>query len=129
MKHEALTAELRALREQVAGITDTVLGTADGLLILADTADGIDPGGLSALAAAGLGLARRTAEATRQGSLRQTVVHSSGGCTAVYAVGRRALVVVLGDEGLDVERLHQQAQSAIERIDAILSATPPPEHE
>ncbi|SDM17729.1 roadblock/LC7 domain-containing protein [Allokutzneria albata] len=123
MKQEALAAELRALREQVTGITNTVIAAADGLLILADTEDGIDPAGLSALAAADLGLARRTTAVTRQGTLRQTVVHNSGGYMAVYAVGKRALMVVLGDEGLNIGRLHHESQPVIKRIDSILSAS------
>ena len=123
MKQEELAAELRALRERVTGITNTVIAAADGLLILADTEDGIDPAGISALAAADLGLARRTTSVTRQGVLRQSVVHSSGGYMAVYAVGKRALMVVLGDEGLDITRLHQESQPVIQRIDSILSAS------
>ncbi|MGW5540866.1 roadblock/LC7 domain-containing protein, partial [Streptomyces sp. NPDC003998] len=61
MDHEALAREMRGLREEVTGITDTALAAADGMLIAADTAESIDPEGLAALAAAGLGLARRTA--------------------------------------------------------------------
>ncbi|WP_086819831.1 roadblock/LC7 domain-containing protein [Allokutzneria sp. NRRL B-24872] len=122
MRHDALAAELRSLRDRVPGITDTVLATADGLLILADAADGIDPSGLAALSAAVLGLSRRTAGATQQGSLRQTVVHSSGGSTAVYAVGGRALLIVLGDEGMDTGLLHRQTRPVVDRVDAILSA-------
>jgi hypothetical protein len=123
MDHEALTREMRGLREQVTGVTDTAVAAADGLLIAADTAGGIDPEGLAAIAAAGLGLARRTAEATGRGTLRQTVTHGSRGCAAFYAVGETALLVVLGDEGIDVDRLHDEARPALARIDAILTAT------
>jgi predicted regulator of Ras-like GTPase activity (Roadblock/LC7/MglB family) len=117
-----LAVELRTLREQVTGITDTMIAAVDGLLIMADTADTIDPDGISALAAADLGLARTTTAALGQGTFRQTVVYSSGGYMAVYAVGRTALMVVLGDEGLNIARLHQESQPVIERIDSILSA-------
>jgi predicted regulator of Ras-like GTPase activity (Roadblock/LC7/MglB family) len=119
--HKALTLEMRTLREQVTGITDTALTAADGLLIAADTADTIDPEALAALAAAGLGLARRTAEATDRGTLRQTVTYGSHGCAATYAVGDTALMVVLGDEGMDVDRLHLAARPALDRIESILT--------
>jgi predicted regulator of Ras-like GTPase activity (Roadblock/LC7/MglB family) len=119
--HKALTLEMRTLREQVTGITDTALTAADGLLIAADTADSIDPEALAALAAAGLGLARRTAEATDRGTLRQTVTYGSHGCAATYAVGDTALMVVLGDEGMDVDRLHLAARPALDRIESILT--------
>ncbi|MDC0773037.1 roadblock/LC7 domain-containing protein [Streptomyces sp. HD] len=121
MDHKALTLEMRGLREQVTGITDTAVAAADGLLIAADTADSIDPEGLAALAAAGLGLARRTAEATSRGTLRRTVTYGSHGCAAFYAVGDTALMVVLGDEGMDVDHLHRATQSALRRIDLILT--------
>ncbi|MFE0253730.1 roadblock/LC7 domain-containing protein [Streptomyces sp. NPDC059010] len=121
MDHKALTLEMRGLREQVTGITDTAVAASDGLLIAADTADSIDPEGLAALAAAGLGLARRTAEATSRGTLRRTVTYGSHGCAAFYAVGDTALMVVLGDEGMDVDHLHRATQSALRRIDLILT--------
>ncbi|MGW2719448.1 roadblock/LC7 domain-containing protein [Streptomyces sp. NPDC001492] len=121
MDHEALALEMRGLREQVAGITDTAVAAADGLLIAADTADSIDPEGLAALAAAGLGLARRTAQATARGTLRRTVTYGSHGCAACYPVGDTALMVVLGDEGMDVDRLHRVTQPALDRIGSILT--------
>ena len=122
MNHDVLAAELHGLRERVTGITDTLIAANDGILILADTSEKIDTEVISALAAADLGIARRTSEVAGQGSFRQTVVYNSGGCMAVYAVGALALMVVLGDEGLNVTRLHQESQPAIERINSILSA-------
>ncbi|MDX3532355.1 roadblock/LC7 domain-containing protein [Streptomyces sp. ID05-39B] len=121
MDHQALAREMRGLREQVTGITDTVVAAADGLLIAADTADSIDPEGLAALAAAGLGLARRTAEATDRGVLHRTVTYGSHGFAAFYGVGDTALMVVLGDEGMDVDRLHTATQPTLRRIDLILT--------
>jgi predicted regulator of Ras-like GTPase activity (Roadblock/LC7/MglB family) len=121
MDYQALAREMRGLREQVAGITDTAVAAADGMLIAADTADSIDPEGLAALAAAGLGLARRTAHATARGTLRRTVTYGSHGCAAFYAVGDTALMVVLGDEGLDVDRLHRATLPALDRIGSILT--------
>jgi predicted regulator of Ras-like GTPase activity (Roadblock/LC7/MglB family) len=122
VNHDVLATELHGLRERVTGITDTLIAANDGILILADTSEKLDTGVISALAAADLGIARRTSEAAGQGSFRQTVVYSSGGCMAVYAVGSLALMVVLGDEGLNVTRLHQESQPAIERINSVLSA-------
>src|SRR3954466_2593944 len=121
MDHKALALEMRGLREQVTGNTDTAAAAAAGLLTAAATADSIVSEGLAALAAAGLGLARRTAEATSRGALRRTVAYGSHGCAAFYAVGDTALMVVLGDEGLDVDRLHTASQPALDRIDAILT--------
>ncbi|WP_369233531.1 roadblock/LC7 domain-containing protein [Streptomyces sp. R21] len=127
MDHKALAMEMRGLREQVTGITDTAVAAADGLLIAADTADTIDPEGLAAIAAAGLGIARRTTEATGRGALRRTVAYGSHGCAAFYAVGDTALMVVLGDEGIDLDRLHQETQPTLQRIGTILTAPDPAE--
>ncbi len=60
MAGEALLAEMEALRDRVAGITDTALATRDGLIIKADTVD-VDPDNIAAMAAAMIGLARRMA--------------------------------------------------------------------
>jgi uncharacterized protein len=122
LNRDVLAAELNGLRERVAGVTDTLLAANDGLLIMADTSETIDAERISALAAADLGIGRRTSEMAGHGAFRQTVVYSSGGCLAVYAVGTLALMVVFGDEGLDVTRLHQESQPAIERINSILTA-------
>lgn len=117
--------ELRELRQQVSGITDTAVAAADGLLIAADTADTIDPESLAALAAAGLGLARRTTQATARGGLRRTVTYGAHGCAACYAVGDTALMVVLGDEGLDIDRLNAVTGPAVDRIELILTGSTP----
>lgn len=121
MDYDALAAEMRVLRDHVAGVTDTVIAAADGIPLIADVAEAIDPVCLAALAAADLGLARKATEVTRQGVMRQTVVYSSGGYMAVYAVEPMALIVVLGDAGLNIGRLHQVALPAIDRIGSILA--------
>jgi len=120
MNHDAMLAEMRSLREQITGVTGTVVATVDGLLVAADTGDGIDPHSLAAVAAAGLGIARRTVTVADQGALDQAVAHCSRGYTAVYALGDLALMIVLGDEGLDIGRLHSDSQPTLDRIGSIL---------
>lgn len=118
---DELVAEMRLLRDRVVGITDTAVAAVDGLLIAADTDDGVEPEGLAALAAATLGLARRTAEAAGRGALRRTVAYCGGGYVVVHAVGEVALMAVLGDEGLDLTCLHAESQATVERIAALLT--------
>ncbi|NKQ55841.1 dynein regulation protein LC7 [Amycolatopsis sp. K13G38] len=122
MDFDALAGELRGLRESVAGVTDTVLAAVDGIPIIADADENIDPAKISALAAADLGIARQASEVTGHGTLNQTVVFSSDGYMAVYAIGRVALMVVLGDKGLNVGRLLFETRPVIERIASILAA-------
>ncbi|RAG80683.1 dynein regulation protein LC7 [Streptacidiphilus pinicola] len=111
---------MRELRERVPGITDTAVAAVDGLLVAADTSAELDPESLAALAAAGLGLARRTAAVSGRGPLRQNVTHCAGGFAVIYAVGDTALLAVLGDEGLDLARLHRETGALVERLDDLL---------
>ncbi|MDX3657601.1 roadblock/LC7 domain-containing protein [Streptomyces sp. ID05-26A] len=122
MDYDALSAELRKLRENVAGVTDTVIAASDGIPIVADVAKNIDPAHISALAAADLGIARQAAEVIGLGTLSQTVVFGSEGYMAVYAIGRLSLMVVLGDKGLNLGRLLHETRPVIERVGAILTA-------
>ncbi|WP_037321651.1 roadblock/LC7 domain-containing protein [Amycolatopsis orientalis] len=122
MDFEALAAELRNLRENVTGVSDTVIAAVDGIPIIADAAADIDPAKISALAAANLGIARQAAEITGKGTLNQTVVFSSEGYMAVYAIGRMSLMVIMGDKNLNVGRLLFECRPVIERISSILNA-------
>ena len=116
---DALLALLRALRDRVVGITDTALAGRDGLIITSDTAD-IDPDNLAALAAASLGVAQRMTAEAGQGTLREATTRSSGGIVTIYAVGASALLVVVGDEGLDLGRLHRESRPTVEAIEVLL---------
>ncbi|SDW73650.1 hypothetical protein SAMN05421504_1011374 [Amycolatopsis xylanica] len=122
MDFEALAAELRTLRENVAGVSDTVIAAVDGIPLVADAAEDIDPTKISALAAANLGIARQAAELTGKGTLSQTVVFSSDGYLAVFAVGRMALMAIMGDKNLNVGRLLFECRPVVERIKEILPA-------
>ncbi len=121
MDQRKLADEMQRIREELTGITDTAVAAVDGLLIAADTGRSIDAEGLAAIAAAGLGLARRTVAATERGELRRMVTYASAGCAAVYPVGEIALLVVLGDEGLDIDLLDEEFPPVLERIGMILT--------
>lgn len=120
MADDGLLTEMRALRDRVVGITDTALASRDGLIIRADTAD-VDADNLAALAAASLGLARRMAAEVGIGTLHEAVTRSSGGYVAIYAVGTTALLVLVGDAGLDIARLYRESRATIESLEAILA--------
>jgi len=122
LNHDALIAEMRKLRENVTGVTDTVIAASDGIPILSDVAKNIDPAHISALGATTLGIARQAAEVTGLGTLNQTVVFSDEGYMAVYAIGRLSLMVVLGDKGLNLGRLLHESRPVIERVGAILTS-------
>ncbi|WP_333770682.1 roadblock/LC7 domain-containing protein [Streptomyces sp. IBSBF 2435] len=118
--HEALTASLKSLRERVMGVNETVIATSDGLLVAADTATA-QPESVAALAAASLGLGRRTAAEVGLGGLRDVVTRAHGGYVVVLAVGDHALLVILADEGLDLPGLHREAPAAVDHILSLLT--------
>jgi uncharacterized protein len=120
MAGEALLEQMEALRDRVAGITDTALATRDGLLIKADTAD-VDPDNIAAMAAAMLGLARRMAAEAGRGTLHEAIAQGSGGYVATYAVGTSALLVVVGDAGLDVTALYRESRVTVEKLSHLIA--------
>ncbi|MER8187384.1 roadblock/LC7 domain-containing protein [Kitasatospora sp. NPDC094015] len=118
---EALVDELRRLRERVMGITESVVSTADGLLVAADTVS-VQPESLSALAAATLALGRRTSAEAGLGGMRENVTRAGGGFVVVTAIGEHALLVVVGDEGLDVAALGRECPGTVEALGRLLTA-------
>jgi uncharacterized protein len=121
---DALLAEMRALQEKVTGITGTALASRDGLIVREDTG-GVDPDNLAALAATWLALAQRMSTEAGQGTLREAMTRSSGGSVTIYAIGVQAVLVIMGDEGLDTARLHRESQSAVEAIGALIAEKSP----
>jgi predicted regulator of Ras-like GTPase activity (Roadblock/LC7/MglB family) len=117
MAEDRLLAEIQALRDKVTGITGTAVASRDGLIIRDDTG-GVDPDNLAALTATALALAQRLVSEAGQGTLREAVTRSSGGHVAIYAVGANAVLVLLGDEGLDITRLHYESRATIDTIEA-----------
>jgi uncharacterized protein len=117
---DALLAEMRALQDNVTGITGTAVASRDGLIVRADTS-GVDPDNLAAIAATWLALTQRMSREVGQGTLREAMTRSTGGYVAVYAIGAGAVLVVIGDEGLDVARLHRESTATREVIEALLS--------
>jgi uncharacterized protein len=116
---DGLLAEMHALRDRVTGITGSALASRDGLIIKADTE--INQDNLAALAATSLGLAQRMAREVGQGALREAVTRSSGGYVAIYAVGSTAVLILTGDEGLNIARLHRESRAAVDRIETMLA--------
>src|ERR1700683_4114762 len=122
MAGEELLAEMETLRDRVPGITDTALATRDGLLMKADTAD-VDPDNIAAMASAMLSVARTRAGETRRGTLQEATTRGSGGYIATYAVGASALLVVVGDTGLDLTQLYRESRATVENLRRLLGGT------
>lgn len=117
-----IAEELARLREHVVGVTDSAVAASDGMLVASDIQGG-RPHALAALAAASLGLGKRTGDETGLGPLREVVTRCQGGYAVVYAVGMEALLVVLGDEGMDTAALRREARLTVERVGSLLEVT------
>ena len=120
MVEDVLLAEMRALQKKVAGITGTAVASRDGLIVKEDTG-GVNPDNLAALSATWLAIAQRLSTEVGQGTLREAMTRSSAGYVAIYAIGTRAVLVVLGDEGLDTTRLRRESQAALDAIKALIA--------
>ncbi|MFD0307318.1 roadblock/LC7 domain-containing protein [Streptomyces sp. NPDC127119] len=116
-----LTEILTSLRDRVMGVSESVLSTADGLLVVADT-DSSHAESVAALAAATLGVARRMADQTGVGALREVVARCGSGHVIVMAVGDRALLTVMGDDGLDLATLQRESPATVEQLTQALAA-------
>lgn len=113
---KAARTELAALRQTVTGVQGCVVAGVDGLLILHDTVSGGEPHDLAALAAGAHGISRTCANALRQGGFHECTIRNQKGYMAVYAVGELALLAVVGDDGLNIARLHLEARQATARL-------------
>jgi predicted regulator of Ras-like GTPase activity (Roadblock/LC7/MglB family) len=124
MVEDALLAEMRALQERVVGITGTAVASRDGLIVREDTG-GVNPDNLAALSATWLALAQRMSTEVGHGVLREATTRSGGGSVTIYAIAARAVLVVIGDEGLDIGRLHRESQPTLEAIRKLIDEVPP----
>lgn len=122
--HEPVIEVLTALRANVMGLTETVLSTVDGLAVAAD-AESVHPDSVAALCAAAHGLALRLAHEVGGGPLREVVTRSAGRSIVIETVGDRALLTVVGDEGLDLIALRRELHRTVERLEELLRGDAP----
>ncbi|WP_307626931.1 roadblock/LC7 domain-containing protein [Streptomyces turgidiscabies] len=116
-----LTDILISLRDRVMGVSESVLSTVDGLLVVAD-AETVHPESVAALAAATLGVSRRIADQAKVGALREVVARCGTGHVIVLAVGERALLTVVGDDGLDMAAFQRESPATVEELTKVLAA-------
>jgi uncharacterized protein len=107
--------ELRLIREHVPGVRGSVAATADGILIADDVHD-LEPTQIAALVAAMHAVAVRVTLSTDSGQLRDVITRASDGCLAVYAVGRAAIIAVLGTAELNIAILNYQSRPIVDRV-------------
>ncbi|HET8662438.1 MAG TPA: roadblock/LC7 domain-containing protein [Micromonosporaceae bacterium] len=117
---QEVLVEIRRLRDQVPGVLGSLVASFDGMLVADDTPSGVEPTGLAALAAAGLGLGQRIAATVHHGDLTETVVSATSGHVATYAAGNRVLFTVVASAATNVGLLHIEARQVAERVAAIV---------
>jgi uncharacterized protein len=112
---DRVRAELRNIRDNVAGVHGSLVATNDGFLIAHDIPD-IEPTAIAALAATTRSLASRTTESTGRGQFREAISRGSHGYLVVYAAGRSTLLAVVGTTDLNIGMLHYQTREIAGRI-------------
>ncbi|GIG86822.1 roadblock/LC7 domain-containing protein [Plantactinospora endophytica] len=122
LPHIAINTVLSDLRLLIPGVRGCVLGGVDGLLITHNLPDDADPCDLAALAATTFGIGRQVGFRLRQGAFRESTVRSTNGYLSVYAAGPSALLGVIGEDTINVARLHLHAPAAAERLATLLSS-------
>ena len=118
---QTLIDELAALRGRVVGMSESVISATDGLLVASDTST-THPESMAALGSATLGLGKRTATQSALGQLVEVVQRCNGGYVVVLPIRERALLVVIGDEGLDLPGLRRESSRSIDTLAALLDA-------
>lgn len=121
LPYPAINTELAELRLHIPGVTGCVLGGVDGLLIAHTMPDGSSPDDLAALAASTFGLGRQIGLSLGQGPFRQSTVRNATGYLSVYAVDDQALLAVVGEDVVNVARLHLHAPGVAERLAGLLT--------
>ncbi|MEH0969963.1 roadblock/LC7 domain-containing protein [Micromonospora sp. CPCC 205546] len=125
LPYAAIGQELAELRLQIPGVHGSVVGGVDGLLITHNLQTDVDPNDLAALAATTFGLGRQVGLRLGQGDFHQSTVRNAGGYLSVYAVSPQALLAVVGEDSINVARLHLHAPPVARRLAALLDQSTP----
>ncbi|MFC4503914.1 MULTISPECIES: roadblock/LC7 domain-containing protein [Streptomyces] len=110
---------LVSLRDKVMGVTESTLATVDGLVVASDVSK-THPESMAAVAAATLSLGNRLADQGATGTLRTMSAQCSAGHVIVTAVGARALLAVVTDEGLDLAAFQREIPAVVTELGTIL---------
>ncbi|HLT12054.1 MAG TPA: roadblock/LC7 domain-containing protein [Micromonosporaceae bacterium] len=125
--HAQVLAELQGLRQRVDRVAGSVVATCDGIVIAHDLGAaetyGVEPSGVAALAAVGLGLSQRMTDTASHGELLETVIRGRLGQVMTYAAGERALLTVLVRGSGEPEGLYEEARRVAARVaDALVDS-------
>jgi predicted regulator of Ras-like GTPase activity (Roadblock/LC7/MglB family) len=121
--HDHVYAELRTLRETIAGIDGSLVATSDGLLVAHDLPN-LESSRLAAIVSTTLSLARQSVREAGRGEFREALARGTAGYLMVYAAGNNAVVAILGDAQLNIGMMQYAAREVIERITAFSADFP-----
>ncbi|GAA1834513.1 hypothetical protein GCM10009836_10970 [Pseudonocardia ailaonensis] len=123
---DALHIALSEVLDDAIGVSGALVATPDGMLVASDFrgmatgAGGAEPEVVAALSAAAAGLGAQFANVLLLGEASSTVVQGARGCVAVQQLPGRGVLVLFGNDGPNVARLHLAARQAVPRIEAAL---------
>ncbi|MFI9640266.1 roadblock/LC7 domain-containing protein [Micromonospora sp. NPDC051925] len=123
LPYQAISRQLAELRHQIPGVHGCVLSGVDGLLITHNLQTDVDPNDLAAIAATTFGLGRQVGLRLGQGDFRQSTVRNEHGYLSVYSVSSQALLAVVGEDTINVARLHLHAPTVAAQLAVLLDHT------
>lgn len=106
---------LAGLVENLSDVSGAVIATLDGIVIASAYTDG-KSNQLAAMTAAALGLGRRMIEMIGAGNLAAISIAGDNGSVFVYAVGARAVLLVITKKMPNVAMVNWEARKIIEQL-------------
>lgn len=119
-KQEKLQLVLETLRSSIPEIRGALVASTDGLPIAKSFSDGVDVNRVAAMAATALGLGKRISDTLGTGELIETSVTGSEGKVLIYTIGKKGVLAVVAQVGINMGLLNLEARDAAADITIVL---------
>lgn len=119
---EDLIGGLRALQAASPGVSAVTLSTVEGRILGSTATDGSDRLRISAVSAASLAIGRKGTRDLRLGDVRRIHIRGEQGSILIVGVGQAALLALVIEGEVELERLLREVNKASERLEALLAA-------
>jgi uncharacterized protein len=124
---DPLYAALREILEETIGVSGAMVATTEGMLVAGEF-DASSPVStqaeaetIAAMAAATVGIGSQFAHRLALGQSTGCILQGSSGCVAVQRVDTTGVLVLFGNDGLNVARLNLAVRQALPRVQSVLA--------
>lgn len=119
-KKDQLTKILQDMKK-IGNILGSAVISKDGLVIASNLSDSVDEDTFAAMSAAMEGAAETAAQELNQGELNQIIVDAEKGKIITIAAGKKALLVILANTGINLGLALLELGKAAYRIEKQLT--------